>query len=151
MNTALIKQVLRFGIVGVTNTGVDLIVLNGLIFSTGLGQQGIYYTIFKAISFLVAATNSYFLNKHWTFAGSDGGNATRQFQQFVAITIVGWLINVGVASFVVNIIQPTIDLNQFAEGMNKLWPSIGALFGTAFGLVWNFLGYKLIVFRKRSA
>lgn len=150
MNTALFKQVLRFGIVGVANTGVDLIVLNGLIQVTQLGQQGIYFSLFKAISFLVAATNSYFLNKHWTFAGSDSGNATRQVQQFVAITLVGWLINVGVASFVVNVIQPTLDLNQFVDGMNKLWPTIGALFGTAFGLVWNFLGYKLIVFRKRG-
>lgn len=150
MNTALVKQILRFGVVGVANTGVDLIVLNLLIFTTGLGQQGVYFSIFKALSFMVAAINSYFLNKHWTFAGSDAGNTTRQFQQFAIITIIGWLINVGVASFVVNIIQPSFDLNQFADGLNKLWPTIGALFGTAFGLVWNFLGYKLFVFKKRS-
>jgi putative flippase GtrA len=139
----LLKQLVRFAVVGVINTGLDLVVLNLLIAATGKGKDGIYYTIFKGVSFLVALTNSYFMNKYWTFAGQGTSNKVIEISEFIIVSAIGFVINVLVSSAVVNFIPPVL-------GAEKFWPSFGALCGTAIGLIWNFIGYKLIVFEKNK-
>jgi len=42
---------------------------------------------------------------------------------------------------VVNIVGPQFGLNA------KIWANMGAVAGTLFVMVWNFLGYKFIVFK----
>lgn len=143
LSKALIQQIFRFAIVGVINTGVDLVVLNLLIYVTHVGEKGFFYTVFKSISFVAALTNSYFMNKYWTFAGKGTSNRIIEVSEFTIISLIGFLINVGVSSLVVNLIPPIIV-------SEAVWPSIAALFGTAFGLVWNFIGYKLVVFEKKK-
>ena len=142
LSKALIQEIFRLAIVGVINTGVDLVVLNLLIYVTHVGEKGFFYTVFKSISFVAALTNSYFMNKYWTFAGKGTSNRVIEVSEFTIVSIIGFLINVAVSSLVVNLIPPILV-------SASVWPSIGALFGTAFGLVWNFIGYKLIVFEKK--
>ncbi len=141
-DSKLFKQILRFAVVGVINTGLDLVVLNVLIAITHQGKNGVYYSVYNGIAFLVALTNSYFMNKHWTFAGQGTSNKAVEVSEFVIVSLIGFVINVAVASAVVNWIPPVF-------GADKLWPSFGALCGTAVGLIWNFIGYKLVVFEKR--
>ena len=64
-------QLSKFFLVGGMNVLVDLGILNLLIFASGIAA-GLWYSVFKGISFLVAATNSYFWNKHWTFETERG-------------------------------------------------------------------------------
>ena len=143
ISKSLIQQIGRFAVVGVINTGVDLVVLNLLIYVSHVGERGFFYTVFKSISFIAALTNSYFMNKYWTFAGKGTSNRVIEVSEFAIVSVVGFLINVGVSSLVVYYIPPIIV-------SPAVWPSIGALFGTAFGLVWNFIGYKLLVFEKKK-
>ena len=70
----------------------------------------------------------------------------QKMSQFVAVSVIGALINVGVATAVVELIKP--GLISALPLTDELWGSIGALCGTAIGLIWNFLGYKFIVFKK---
>ncbi len=130
------RQIIKFVIVGVGNTLVDLIVLNLLISIAGIAS-GAPFVIFKAISFLVAATNSYFWNKRWTFRSDK-----KVFIQFFVISTVGLLLNVGAASFLVNIIGPQFEISK------TIWANIGAACGTLIVMTWNFLGYKFIVFKR---
>lgn len=60
-------QAAKFSLVGALNTFVDLGVLNLLIFVTGI-SAGVFYSVFKGISFIIAVINSYFWNKFWVFA-----------------------------------------------------------------------------------
>jgi putative flippase GtrA len=138
----LIVEVRRFGVVGLINTAVDLAVLNALILLTHMGRNGIWFSIFKAISFLVAVLNSYFINHSWTFARSGGERSVSQAGQFLAVSLVGAVINVSSASYVATFIAPI-------HGIERYWPSIAALAGTASALIFNFLGYKHIVFSPR--
>lgn len=131
----IIRQFAKFFVVGVLNTLLDLGILNLLIFISGI-SAGVGYSLFKAISFVVANLNSYIWNKRWTFKAAKGG-----FGQFFVISLIGLLINVGAASLVVNFVGPQL---QFSP---KVWANIGALFGSAAGLIWNFIGYKFIVFK----
>ncbi len=132
---AILYQFAKFFLVGIFNTLVDLGILNLLIAGTST-SSGIVYTAFKGISFLIASINSYFWNKLWTFNAAKGS-----FSQFLAVSAIGFLINVGIASAIVNLIGP-----QFGLPVNT-WANVGALTGSMIGLIWNFAGYKFIVFK----
>ena len=132
-------QAAKFLEVGALNTFVDLGVLNLLLFLFQM-SSGLAFSLFKGISFAVAVLNSYFWNKHWTFKTKEE-NTRKEFTQFLLVSITGFLVNVGVASVVVNLIGPQFEISQ------TLWANIGALIATVAAMTWNFLGYKLIVFR----
>lgn len=142
-NKKLFTQIYRFITVGVINTGVDLIVLNLLIYTFNRGREGFYYTLFKSTSFLVSVAGSYLMNKYWTFVGESKGNEVLELSEFFIVSIIGFVINVGVATLVIKFISPLPSLTAY-------WPSVGALAGTAVGLLWNFFGYKYVVFEKSS-
>lgn len=126
----------KFFVVGLLNTFLDLGILNLLIFFTNI-TQGIYFSAFKGISFVCAAINSYFWNKHWTF-GKQGN-----FVLFFSVVLGSALLNVGLTSFLVNYVEAPdgIDL--------KMWDNISALSSVFFVMAWNYLGMKFIVFRKK--
>jgi len=131
----------KFVTIGVSNTAIDFGVLNLLIFLTGV-KSGYPYSVFKATSFLIAITNSYLWNRFWTFENPQTNERGKQLFKFVAVTSVGFVINVSVASFVVNVIGPPAGTSPV------LWANVGALISLVFSVFWDFLGYKFIVFKK---
>lgn len=134
----------RFIIVGIINTVVDLGVLNVLIQLTHTGEKGMPFMLVKTTSFMVAVLNSYFLNRSWTFRATGRQKSlVRSGTQFVAVSLIGAVVNVGTASYVATFVSPII-------GLESLWPSAAALVGTACSFVWNFIGYKYIVFASRG-
>lgn len=149
---AVIWQIAKFGVIGVLNTFVDLGILSFLSFwltrETGLDAKTMavwsltFYSLFKAFSFIVANINSFYWNKYWTFEANPEKKSSTEFTQFFFVSLVGFLLNVFVASFVFKSVPAILGLNV------QQWGLIGALAGTAVGLVWNFLGYKLWVFKK---
>ena len=89
----VVYQLAKFSLVGGLNFLIDLGVLNLLITATGI-TAGFWAATFKAASFLVAVTSSFFWNKFWTFRSLSVENAGRQFAEFFAVTLVGFFINV---------------------------------------------------------
>lgn len=140
----LAQQFGKFFLVGIMNTLIDLIVLNISTLSSGI-TEGSGYAIQKGFSFIAAVTFSYFVNKNWTFQDKSTENSGRKFSQFFFISIIGMIINVSAATAAITYIKPLLNLTFLSD---QLWVSIGALCGTAIGLLWNFLGYKLWVFKK---
>lgn len=133
------RQFARFAVAGFLAAAVDFGVLNFLMYATSL-ESGWPFVFFKAASFMVAATNSYFVNKFWTFNRIEKVSY-KEYLQFFAVSLVGISINVGIASIVVNGIGP-----QFGIGP-RAWANLGAVAGSAIGLIWNFIGFKLVVFK----
>lgn len=133
-------QFVKFGIVGGLNALLDLGVLNLLIALTGI-SGGIGYSVFKSSSFLVAVTNSYFWNKFWTFRSTEESSAG-ELVKFFLVNLVGFAINVGAASFVVNVIGAPAGFSA------SVWANIGAVSAVFFTLFWNFIGMKFIVFKR---
>ncbi len=130
----------KFVTIGLSNTAIDFGILNLLMFISGF-ERGALFSVFKAISFLFAVVNSYFWNKYWTFEDPDNSEWAKQFIKFFAISGVAFLINVGVASVIVNVIGP------FGKIAPVLWANFGALVSLIITLLWTFLGYKFIVFK----
>jgi putative flippase GtrA len=147
---AVIWQIGKFGVTGVLNVLVDMGVLSLLIAffrnSFQINASDVFfsvltfYSIYKALSFIVANINSYIWNKYWTF--NQTGEKKSEFIQFFLVSIVGFIINVAVASLVFHLGNPT---GALAQGQ---WGLIGAAMGSIVGLAWNFVGYKFIVFKK---
>lgn len=154
---SVVWQIGKFGVIGVLNTLVDWGVLAVLFavgptwFSVATDQSivttgGIAitaYTLYKSISFIVANINSYYWNKYWTFATSLSQKTKAEFLQFFAVSMIGFLLNVGISSYVFKSITPSVGMN------GDQWGLVGAAIGSVVGLAWNFLGYKFIVFKEK--
>ncbi len=150
---SVIWQLAKFVVTGIMNVLVDFGTLtiitillrnyfhiNSTDIILSLGITVTFYSLYKATSFTVSNINSYFWNKYWTF--DKRGDNQSEFIQFFIVSIVGFIINVVVASFVFSGFQPFAGMNA------DQWGLIGAAAGSIAGLAWNFLGYKFIVFKK---
>jgi putative flippase GtrA len=153
---AIVYQIAKFGIIGVSNVLVDLGVfaLAAVFYRTQFGIETTtvivgaitFYSLFKSVSFIVANINSYLWNKHWTFDQGTKKQTKSEFVQFFVVSIVGFLINVIVASIAFKFVVGSktglsdVQLAQFG--------TIAAAIGSIVGLAWNFVGYKLWVFKK---
>jgi putative flippase GtrA len=154
---AIIYQIAKFVLIGGLNTLVDWGILSLLIlifrwyFAVGpddtwlvvLSISIAFYTVYKAISFVLSATNSYFWNKFWTFKRETNENTGKEFMQFLIVTLIGFLINVGIASGIFKWIHPIGGLN------GDQWALGAAVVATAVSMIWNFIGYKFIVFEQK--
>ena len=135
-----IFQFMKFAIIGGMNTMLDLGILNFLIFITGIAA-GVYYSVFKSISFSIAVTSSYLWNKYWTFQDFNRPQL-KEILKFLFVNAIGFVINVGTASLVVNFVSAPAGIGP------QLWANIGAVSSIVISLIWNFIGMKLIVFKK---
>lgn len=130
----------KFAAIGFTNAAVDFGILNLLIAKTG-EMAGLMYAGFKALSFIAATSHSYIWNKYWAFnAGGTRGQA--EFVKFFSVSILALAVNVGIASFVVNLIPPIPGVDA------RVWANMGAIAGSAIALVFSFVGFKMVVFKK---
>ena len=120
----VLKQVIKFGIVGASNIFVDVLVYWLLTRSGHL-----YYILAATISFLVANIWSYFWNRRWTFRDSSPA-VIRQYLKFLAANIIAILLNLGVLFVLVDffglndiiskiIASIVVGLINFA--INKKW------------------------------
>jgi len=132
-------------IVGVINTGIDFAVLNALLFSTKI-YSGRWLILFNSISFSAAVINSYFLNKYWTFKSQNVEDSkAKQFSQFLIISVIGISINDAIVYGLATFTSPLFGLSA------QMWTNVAKLFATAASMVWNFIGYKFIVFKKKDS
>lgn len=133
-------QFAKFAAVGFLNTAIDFGILNLLIFLTGI-TKGVGIIGINSVSFLSAVTNSYFWNKGWTFQLGTQVRAG-EFLQFVVVTFIGLLINNSIVFAGTTWFSPLFGLDAV------LWVNFVKAAGVVVALIWNFIGYKLIVFRK---
>lgn len=66
----------------------------------------------------------------------------RELALFVIISLIGIGINSGIVGGVTQIVEPQFGLGQ------ALWTNLIKVLATGVALIWNFLGYKLIVFKR---
>jgi putative flippase GtrA len=71
LNAPVVIQFVKFGIVGVSNTLLTLVVYTVL-----LKVFGVWYLAASAIGFIVGATNGFLLNRKWTFKEHVGDRST---------------------------------------------------------------------------
>jgi putative flippase GtrA len=132
-------QFAKYGLVGILNTLLDFGILNLLSYLTKIYQGG-WLIFFNFFAFFIANINSYFWNKYWTFGKEDKGK-TQEFTKFFVVSLIGYGLN-SLALWAVTTSSPMFDLSV------AQWENIGKLLGTILSLIWNFIGYKIFVFKK---
>jgi len=152
-------QLAKFAIVGFLNTAIDFGVLNLISILTGL-TSGFLIGGVNIPGFILASVNSYFWNKFWVFrrpseallarrslgvAGAKEEGAKIDFSDFFTfalVVIVGVFINGGIVVLLTTFVSPLAGLSP------ERWLNVAKVFATAVYLVWNFLGFKFLVFKK---
>ena len=127
----LVHEMAKFGVVGAVNTVLDFGLANLLYLGLGWPSLGA-----KTASVAVAATSSYFMNRHWTFRHRARTGLRREYTLFFLLNGVGLLI----ADACIVIVE---------RGFGKsgaLWFNLAQVAGLALGMVFRFTTYKRWVF-----
>lgn len=123
-------QAVRFGMVGVLNTGVDL--GSYWILTRFIPYFENAHVLAKAISYTLGVLNSYLWNRSFTFRSQI--RSPKRFAIFFLINLVAVGINSGLMA---------LSLHVF-----ELPEWVGLLIATAITMTWNFTTSKFIVFRE---
>lgn len=134
-------QLSKFGAVGILNTSIDFGILNIFSLMTGV-TAGIVVGGYNVPGQIIAITNSYVWNKHWVFRESETGRQEQDLVKFLAVTIIGLLLNSTLVVVATTYITPPFGLS------GATWLNIAKIFVTLFTLIWNFVGYKFFVFGR---
>lgn len=128
---------IRFGIVGIANTALDFIILFAL---TAFGLDKI---VANYISTTVAFIFSFFVNRSFTFKSKDK-NVRRQFILFVVVTLIGlWLIQ----PLIITAVSWMLAGSTLAEPIILF---IAKVIATVASLIWNYVFYSRLVFKKEA-
>lgn len=134
-------QAAKFFLLGVLATLVDLGALNFLMSVSGIAS-GLYFSLFKGISFLAAMLGKYWGVKLWAFEKKEMAGVGGELGKFLLVSAVGLSINVIAASYIVNTIGPQAGFSE------KIWANIAAIGAAFIAFIWNFFGSKFIVFKS---
>jgi putative flippase GtrA len=122
-------EFIKFAMVGVVNTLVHLIVLFILV-----EYFSVYYILASVVAFLLAVTNSFFLNTRWTFRKKYGFMSKLSWGKFTLIGIIAISIN-------------TILLYVFTDFFS-LWYMYSQVIATLASFSVNFFGNKFWTYRN---
>lgn len=136
-------QFSKFAAVGFLNTAIDFGVLNLLSVATGV-TAGFIIGGINIPGFTIAVFNSYFWNKLWVFRDRQEESIFRDFPKFLIITLIGLFINSGIVILVTTFIHPFLGIEA------RVWLNIAKAAAASLSLVWNFVGYKFIVFNQAT-
>ncbi|MBX4204944.1 MAG: GtrA family protein [Candidatus Doudnabacteria bacterium] len=137
----VVTQISKFAAVGFLNTAINFAVLNILSIITGQAA-GLSVGEYNIPATAVAATNSYFWNKYWVFKGVSRGSASDPVKFFI-VTAIGLLARSGVLYFVTTFVSHG-DLSKTA------WLNVANVLATLVGIMVDYLGYKFLVFVRKS-
>ncbi len=137
--SAVLYQFAKFAAVGVLNTFVNVGVFNILTFLYGATPSGVVFSVIKGLSFIGATTNSFFWNKYWTFS-APGSSREKEATKFYIVAVGGFIID--------NIVS-TLVFKSGGTNPSNFWTNIvSPMSGVAGAFLWDFLGYKFLVFKK---
>jgi putative flippase GtrA len=128
----LIHEIAKFGVVGAAAFVLTTVLNNAFHFGLNLGPLTSF-----GIATIIAATASYFANRHWTWRHKDDSGVQRGLPLFLLLSVVGLAISeapVGVSEYLLGF------HSAFAYNVSS------TLVGTALGTIWRFWSFRRWVF-----
>jgi putative flippase GtrA len=126
---AMAGQFLRFGAVGVFGFVVDTAVVYAARHWLGLLGAGV-------LSFFVAASANWFLNRVWTFRGQHSGRMHHQWIRFIGCNLIGFVLNRGTFAILISLFPICVH-----------YPVLAVAAGSIAGLSVNFTLSRRVVYR----
>ncbi|GIF73744.1 hypothetical protein Asi02nite_32620 [Asanoa siamensis] len=129
----LLREALKFGIVGGVNTVINFAVFNALaltVFHGGQLKANVVATVF-------ATFTSYFMNRHWTYKDRPKSAIRRETTLFVLFNATGLVIELGV-----------LGIAKYGLGTESLLVlNVFKFLGLGLATVFRFYTYRTFVFR----
>lgn len=129
-SSPLLRQILRYGVVG----GLGFVVDAGLLYALITWGTDPYYA--RAISFAVALTVTWAFNRGWTFGHRGRAGAGRSYLGYLLVQLAGALTNFLVYAGVLGLLEPSPANAVLALAC-----------GSALGLIVNFTGARFVFTR----
>ena len=141
------RQLLKFGLIGVSNTLIDFLVTSALNAIFGL------YFLARTIGYVCGVTNSYFWNSRWTFR-EEHRRDKREILLFLAVN----LVSLGCSLLLQWVFRDLLHLGDWwMRFAGESWftnllndERFCILLAFPIPLLVNFIGNKLFVFKKRE-
>ena len=132
MTDTVLRQFIRFGLVGIAGFLVDVGVLYLVL---ALFDAGPYFS--RVLSYLVAASSTWYLNRRLTFADRRSDVIGPEWLKFVLLNGFGGGLN-----------YLTYAACLHYVGTSGLAPALGVALGSLAGLCLNFILSRQLVFRR---
>jgi putative flippase GtrA len=129
----LFHEVMKFGTVGLINFFLDVGLFNALV----VGPLAHKPITAKALSTVVAATSSYFMNRHWTWRHRARTGVRREYALFLLLSGIALGITLGCLAF------GEYALHQDSLLARNFW---GNVVGVGVAMVFRFWSFKRWVF-----
>lgn len=150
-----VLQLLKFILIGASNTAVTLIVTWALqkLFGTFSEAEILTYYLPMVIGYACGILNSYIWNSRWTFREERRRDA-REILLFIAVNLVTLGLSLGLMYLFKNVCgldawwMGTIGANWFTKLISGDY--FCTLLASGVALLVNFAGNKLFVFRRRT-
>jgi putative flippase GtrA len=130
-------QILRFSLVGIVNTGIDLLAFNLLLWLVPT-QSTSTLLFYNSLAYALGAFNSFLWNKYWTFQNKER-TTTRELLTFIGTVLLGIACNDLILGMTSTLFRSFIGNSLLLSNGCKIL----AIFGT---LSISYLGMRLWVF-----
>ena len=125
------RQFVAFSAVGTVGFLVDVATLYVVMSQLGAGLYG-----GRVISYLVAASSTWALNRRYTFRAQRSTKRTGEWGRFLAANAIGGLVNYATYAVLVTF-----------HAAVAAYPVMGVAAGSVAGLLFNFTASRYLVFR----
>ncbi len=133
---SVFQNFLRLMFVG----GLGFLAFVGVIVGAAYDASNIYFLLILGAFIVIQAC----LWKAFALSFGQHQGAGTQFATFLIVSLVGLLINSTIVVIASNFITPYLEFTINADTIKN----VAKICATAFSLVWNFVAYKLIVFKR---
>ncbi|GCE31707.1 hypothetical protein KDA_71910 [Dictyobacter alpinus] len=142
VRTKAFWQIVRFSLVGITNSAIDILVLNLLLWLAPPPTLSVLLT-YNISAYILGALNSFFWNKYWTFRQKKHVVIYGELIRFSVVTLISVCVNSGIVWSSIVVLQPFIK-NQFLLTNSA---KIAAVIGTS---IVSYIGMRLWVFEHSA-
>jgi len=126
------ERFVRFALVGVIGTGVDMALL--VVLKQGLGLP---LLLANSLSYSAGIVNNFLLNRYWTYAGIRSKSGWGQAGQFTAVSLMGLVLNTALVGLFSSMMSATDDHTIIAK-----------IAATVIVLFWNFFVNRVWTFKE---
>lgn len=150
MRRFLVHEKVRFILVGGFNTTLDFLLFNFFVLALGL-----YAVVGNIISVTICIFASYFLNHYFVFK-HEGKVEFKKLALFVFVTGIS---SIGIQSAIIWGFE-LMTRSEFGRSLflvdelaknNALEVNVAKVVAVGVGMVWNFLLYKYVVFKRPNS
>jgi len=126
-------KIIRFALVGCAGFCVDTGVLYLALYVLEMSYYG-----GRIISYAIAASSTWYMNRRFTFADTRNDNRLREWMRFVTLNLFGGGVNYGVYAAYISM-----------HAGSSAVPAVGVALGSIAGMLVNFYLSRRLVFNVR--